>query len=112
MLKKLFTNRSSFVIFIAKRSAFIQSNADLGDEMKLLNDNKQFEKALDLFNKYKTKSNEQYSNWSIIQALRACTEIGDLHCGSNIHNLVSSRLKYDPYILPSLIHFYSKFIHQ
>ncbi|CAF3429058.1 unnamed protein product [Rotaria sp. Silwood2] len=112
MLKKLFTNRSSFVIFIAKRSAFIQSNADLGDEMKLLNDNKQFEKALDLFNKYKTKSNEQYSNWSLIQALRACTEIGDLQCGSNIHNLVSSRLKYDPYILPSLIHFYSKFIHQ
>ncbi|CAF5047829.1 unnamed protein product, partial [Rotaria sp. Silwood1] len=48
------------------------------------------------------------SNWIIIQTLKACSELRDIQRGSNIHNLVSSRLKHDPYILPSLIHFYRK----
>ncbi|CAF1413017.1 unnamed protein product, partial [Rotaria sordida] len=107
MLNKLVNNCLSFVIFIAKRSAIIRSNADLGGQIKLLNDKKEFKKSLELFDKYKEKNNiEKYSNWIIIRALKACTEIGDLKRGSNIHNLISSRLKYDPYVLPSLIHLY------
>ncbi|CAF0979125.1 unnamed protein product [Rotaria sordida] len=111
MLNKLVNNRLSFAIFIAKRSAIIKSNANLGDQMKLLNNKKEFKKSLELFDKYKEKNNiEKCSNCIIIQVLKACTEIGDLKHGSNIHNLISPRLKYDPYVLPSLIHLYSKFI--
>ncbi|CAF3391185.1 unnamed protein product [Rotaria socialis] len=47
------------------------------------------------------------SNWVIIQALKACSELRDIQRGSSIPNLVSSRLKHGPYIFPSLIHFYS-----
>ena len=60
--------------------------------------------------KLNEKNINQCSNWTIIQTLKACTERRDAQRGLKIHNLISSRLKYDPYVLPSLIHFYSKFI--
>ncbi|CAF5011819.1 unnamed protein product, partial [Rotaria sp. Silwood1] len=107
MLNKLVNNRLSFVVFFAKRLASIRFNVNLGEQMKMLNNNKQFERALELFDKYREETTiEKCSNWIIIQALKACTEIGDLQRGSNIHNLLSSRLKHDPYVLPSLIHLY------
>ena len=77
--------------------------------MKTFNDNKQFRKVLELFNKFNEKNINKCSNWIIIQALKACTKIGDIEYGFKIHNLISTRLKYDSYVLPSLINFYSKF---
>lgn len=108
MMNKLIRARLTFVIMAAKRSAFIRSNNHVGDQMKLLNDNKQFEKTLELFDKYKEKNIEKWSNWVIIQALKACTKLGDLQRGTSIHHLISSRLKHDPYVLPALIHFYGR----
>ncbi|CAF5134708.1 unnamed protein product, partial [Rotaria sp. Silwood1] len=91
---------------VAKRSLNIQSiDHNLGDRMKMLNDNKQYLQTLELIDKH-INNIEKCSNWTIIQTLKACSELRDIQRGSNIHNLVSSRLKHDPYILPSLIHFY------
>ncbi|CAF4069265.1 unnamed protein product, partial [Rotaria sp. Silwood1] len=84
----------------------IQSKSDLGSKMKSLNDNKQFKKALDLFDKYNKNNIEIYSSFIITQALKACASIGDLQRGSTIHHLISSRIKDDYYILASLIHLY------
>ncbi|CAF3847043.1 unnamed protein product, partial [Rotaria sp. Silwood1] len=106
MLKKLVNNPRIFLTVVAKRSLNIQSiDHNLGDRMKMLNDNKQYLQTLELIDKH-INNIEKCSNWIIIQTLKACSELRDIQRGSNIHNLVSSRLKHDPYILPSLIHFY------
>ena len=99
-----------FVILAGRRLASIQSNVNIGDQMKMLNDNKQYRKTLELFDAFNEKNIDKCSNWIIIHALKACTQISDVQRGLKIHNLISSRLKHDPYVLPSLIHFYSKFI--
>ncbi|CAM4802829.1 unnamed protein product [Rotaria magnacalcarata] len=102
----LITNYLRYVILVGRRLATTQSNVNIGDQMKMLNDNKQYTKALELFNTLNKQNIDKCSNWIIIQALKACTEINDVQHGSQIHNLISSRLKRDPYVLPSLIHFY------
>ncbi|CAF3847027.1 unnamed protein product [Rotaria sp. Silwood1] len=110
MLKKLVNNPRIFLTVVAKRSLNIQSiDHNLGDRMKMLNDNKQYLQTLELIDKH-INNIEKCSNWTIIQTLKACSELRDIQRDSNIHNVVSSRLKHDPYILPSLTHFYSKFI--
>ena len=108
MSTKLVNHRLSFLIVFLKRSVNIQSNFDLGKEMKLLNDNKQFKKALELFDKQKKNNIETFSSLTITQALKACAQLEDLQRGSTIHHLISSRIKDDSYILASLIHLYSK----
>ncbi|CAM4770602.1 unnamed protein product [Rotaria magnacalcarata] len=107
MLKKLVNNPRISLTVVAKRSANIQSiDSNLGDRMKMLNDNRQYLKTLELIDKHKNHI-ETCSNWVIIQALKACSELRDIQRGSSIHDLVSSRLKHDPYIFPALIHFYN-----
>ncbi|CAM4831443.1 unnamed protein product [Rotaria magnacalcarata] len=99
-------NYLRFLILAGRRLASTQSNVNIGDRMKILNDNKQYKKALELFDEFNEKTIDKCSNWIIIQALKACTQICDVQRGLKIHNLISSRLKQDPYVLPSLIHFY------
>ncbi|CAF3470182.1 unnamed protein product [Rotaria socialis] len=102
----LINNYLRFVLLAGRRLASTQSNVNIGDQMKILNDNKQYKKALELFDEFNEKTIDKCSNWIIIQALKACTQICDVQRGLKIHNLISSRLKHDPYVLPSLIHFY------
>jgi len=109
MSAKLLNHRLSLLTLFLKRSAIIRSDFDLGSQMKLLNDNKQFKKALELFDKYKKDNIETSSSWIITQALKACAHLEDLQRGSTIHHLISSRIKDDFYISASLIHLYSKF---
>ncbi len=109
MLSKLLNHNLSFLTLILKRSAIVRSDFDLSSQMKLLNDNKQFKKALELFNKYKKDNVETSSSFIITQALKACAHLEDLQLGSTIHHLISSRVKDDIYISASLIHLYSKF---
>jgi hypothetical protein len=106
---KLLNHRLSSVLISSKRSLIVQSNFNLGSEMKFLNDNKQFEKALQLFDKHKKNNTETFSSLIITQALKACTHLKDLQRGSTIHRLISSDMKNDFYISASLIHLYSKF---
>jgi hypothetical protein len=108
MLNKLLNSRpTSFIIFL-RQAATIQSNLNLGHEMKLLNDKNNL-KTLELFDKYKENNIETFFSFIITQALKACSQIGDLRRGENIHRLISSHMKNDSYVLVSLIHLYSKF---
>ncbi len=109
MFNKLLNHRSIFQIIFLKRSATVRSDFDLGNQMKLLDDKKQFNKALQLFDQYKENNTAIYSSFPISQALKACAQIGDLQRGSTIHHLISSHTKKDSHILASLIHLYSKF---
>jgi len=87
----------------------IESDSKLANQMKVLNDAKQFRKTLQLFNKNKDNNNiNTCSSTIIIQALKACSQLGDLKSGSTIHNLISSRIKNDSWILVSLINMYSQ----
>ena len=94
---------------ITKRLITNRQNFNLGYEMKLLNDKKEYQKALELFDKMKDKNIEKVSSMMITQALKASTQINDFQRGSNIHQMISSRLKIDNHILTSLIHFFSMF---
>ncbi len=109
MLNKLFNHRLSSTIIIVKRPVTIKSDFDLVTQMKLFNDQKQFKKALELFDKHKDNKMETCSDFMINQVLKACTNISDLQRGLNIHHMISSRTKKNPYILTSLIHLYSMF---
>jgi hypothetical protein len=94
------------MVFV-KRSVVTQS-FELGQKMKLLNDNGQLRKVLELFDKHKKNNAETFSSFIITQSLKACANLKDLQRGSTIHHLISSRIKDDWYILASLIHLYSK----
>ncbi len=111
LLKRSITNHLTFLTINIQRLSTNQSNIGLDNQMKLLNDKKQFKECLDLFDKYKEKHKQQFSSLAITQLLKACVHSGDFERGAAIHNLVSSRLKTDFHILTSLIHFYSRFIH-
>ncbi|CAF1122422.1 unnamed protein product [Adineta ricciae] len=79
-----------------------QLNIEL--EMRRLNQRKQFTKTLDLFDKHQNRGT--LTDRIIVQALKACTQLGSLERGQNIHKKLSSQLKNDIYVQTSLIHFY------
>jgi hypothetical protein len=110
MLSRLSNDRLKYLINVIQRWESIQSNISLDKQMKNLNDKKQYEKCLDLFDEYKQMNKKDLSSLSVSQALKACTQIGDFQRGLNIDSILSSRLKNDSTIITSLIHFYSKFI--
>lgn len=110
---KLLNRRLSAVLVFSKRIIIIQSDIDLGKQMKVLNDNKQFKKALELFDKQKENNTEIFSSLIITQALKACAHLKDLQYGKMIHRLISScTIKDDFFISASLIHLYSKFLEE
>jgi hypothetical protein len=77
-------------------------------EMKKLNDEKEFLKAIALFDKHKQQ--EIPTDRSFVQALKACTRLGDVKRGVNIHKELSNHSLNNIYIQSALIHFYSKLI--
>jgi hypothetical protein len=109
MSNKLLNHRLLSLMHLAKRSLIIKSNSNLAYEMKLLNDNKQFKKTIQLFDKQNKNKIETLSSFVFTQALKACAQLKDLHYGKIIHNSLSSHMKQDSYISASLIHLYSKF---
>ncbi|UJR28525.1 hypothetical protein I4U23_009762 [Adineta vaga] len=108
MLNKLFTYRLSINnIFSVKRSIYVPKNEwNLVDQMKLMNKNKQFKQALQLFDKHSNKNINQISNLVLTQVLKSCAGLRDFQRGTMVHNIVSNRLDKDSYLLTSLIHFY------
>ncbi|CAM4844803.1 unnamed protein product [Rotaria magnacalcarata] len=74
--------------------------------MKLLNDKKQFEKALAIFDQYGISNILTLSNFTITQVLKACAHMGDLQRGKVIHNLIASKTENDIYVSSTLIHMY------
>lgn len=104
---KLLNYRLSSLLVFVKRSIITQPNIDLGNQMKLSNDKKQFKKVLELFDKYKKNNNEKFSSLIMTQTLKACSHLEDLQRGLDIHRLISSHIKHDFYICASLIHLFS-----
>ena len=113
MLTKLLNFPStSFTIFF-RTASNLRSDFELGKQMKLYNDNKQFKKVLDLFDHYNENNNAKTCYSLVItQVLKACAHLGDIKRGKVVHEMVSSRAGKDLYILVSLIHMYSKFKNQ
>jgi len=110
MLNRLIYNRVRSLTAVLKCSVTYRSDIDLAKEMKILNDNKQFEKALNLFDTYKEKDIKTISSFVITQALKACTQTGDIQRGLTIYKLVPIQMRHDSYILASLIHLLSMLI--
>ena len=95
-----------FPRFICRR--FASTFIDLGVQIKQLNDAKQFQKAIDLFN---TNYQHQQSNLSALtvnQALKACIELGDFNHAIDLHQRLSSKLLNNYFIRNSLIRLYSE----
>ena len=92
------------MIYKATNSTYI----NIETEMKMLNDRKEFAKAIALFDRH--KSQEIPTDRAIVQALKACTRLGDVKCGVNIHKQLSNHSLKNSYIQSTLIYFYSKLI--
>ncbi|CAF0865251.1 unnamed protein product [Adineta ricciae] len=92
-----------------KRSISIQNKEwNLVTQMKLMNNNKQFKKALRLFDEQTSddKNMKKISSLVFTQVLKSCAGLPDFQRGITIHRIVSNRLDKDSYLLTSLIHFY------
>ena len=109
MLAKWRNDRCRSLVVLASRLTATRLDESLGYQMKVLNDKKQFKKALALFDTCRPSDPKApLSSTMIAQALKACANIRDLERGVNIHQLVSARNGENTYILASLIHLYSK----
>ena len=75
--------------------------------MKRLNKDKKFSETLHLFDSYMKMNPGALSSTLITQALKACTQVEDQQQGLKIRKIIPNHLITDPYVLPSLIHFYS-----
>jgi hypothetical protein len=100
--------RSTLVSVIHKATNSTQINIET--EMKNLNGRKEFVKAIALFDKHKHKHQEMPTDRAVVQALKACTRLGDVKRGVNIHKELANHSLKDVYIQSALIHFYSKLI--
>ncbi|CAF5211470.1 unnamed protein product, partial [Rotaria magnacalcarata] len=78
MATRLLSHCLPFPKVFLKRFSNIKSYINLGTEMKLLNDKKQFEKALALFDQHGINNILTLSNFTITQVLKACAHMGDL----------------------------------
>ena len=99
--------RSSLVL--VARLVSSQCDINLGDQMKVLNEKKQFKQVLHLFDECQTNNTKALSSMVITEALAASTNLHDLHRGTTIHQLVSAPLDDDACVSSALIRLYSKF---
>jgi uncharacterized membrane protein YukC len=81
---------------------------DFNNQLKQLNNNKQYEKVINLFENY----SQQHipTDIAINQTLKACIELGDLKRASDIHQRLSPQSKKNHFIQTNLIRLFSKFI--
>ncbi|CAM4844936.1 unnamed protein product, partial [Rotaria magnacalcarata] len=106
MTTRLLNHWLSFPKVSLKRLNNTKSYINLGTEMKLLNDKKQFEKALAIFDQHGINNITTLSNFAITQVLKACAHMRDIQRGKIIHNLIASETKNDIYVSSTLIHMY------
>jgi len=72
--------------------------------MKKLIDSKQYQKALDVFD----KQSKMLTDFDINMALKSCSKLHDYQRGIKIHQQLSSNSLNNCFIQTSLIHFYSE----
>ena len=86
----------------------LRATCSLGMKMKTLNDKKQFQEAIYLFNECDRKGSRNISDAAIGQALKSVTNIKDFKGGLDIYRRYSSRIEKNAFTLASIIHFHSK----
>ncbi|CAF5183329.1 unnamed protein product, partial [Rotaria magnacalcarata] len=106
MTTRLLNHWLSFPKVSLKRLNNTKSYINLGTKMKLLNDKKQFEKALAIFDQHGINNITTLSNFAITQVLKACAHMRDIQRGKIIHNLIASETKNDIYVSSTLIYMY------
>ena len=106
--RDLYRHVSCFIfIRVERRLYHFQSAPQIFDQMKMLNDRKQYHEVLALFDTWKMTSPSKIPSMVITQVLKACAGTGNLQLGKNLHQMIKSDLAEDPYITASLIHLYS-----
>lgn len=73
--------------------------------MKRLNDNRQFQKSLALFEAHMAN---QPNAFTVNQALKACIQLGEINRGIAIYQNLSSSLINNHFIQANLIHLYRR----
>ena len=109
MIRSCPAGRIASLTLASIRSLTSRSDFDLQKEMKRLNDNRQHEKALALFDTHEKTNKVKLSEAVVTQVLKACAKLGDVQRGSRIYKAVASRIEGDSYTLTSLIHLFSEF---
>jgi hypothetical protein len=94
--------------FCGSRSSTTRNVDKVEIEMKRLNDERQYRKALSLFDELHRRR-EMPRDQAIVQALKACTQTKDHARGIYIHKHLSEKSTSNKFIQSALIHFYSEF---
>lgn len=97
--------------FIVRTSTSKSSISTAENQMKMMIAKRKFHEVIDLFDSYTQKHFQVTSSILVTHVLKAYTQLGDRQRGLQLHKTISSSLKQDPYVLSSLIHFYSEFYH-
>ena len=92
--------------FICRRH--VSSAVNLYGRLKQLNDAKEFQGTLDLFNQHVRQQSP--TDLAIFQALKACIELGDVQLASSIHRNLSSESMNNSFILTNLIRLFCKYL--
>ena len=110
ILHRFLINHSRSVITTGKYLSILRFDSGLANQMKRLKEENKFDRVLQLYDTY-NKDNHPKSLPSriVTEALKACTKINDLQRAKYIHHRLSSSNQSDPYIVSSLIDFYSTF---
>ena len=104
--QRLIERRSCSIILIFNRSTTFQASLAIARQMKMLNEQKQHRKVLQLFDSYRKNPSAPLAGMMINQALKACTQTRDLKRGTEIHREISSQVTNDPYVTASLVLLY------
>jgi hypothetical protein len=75
--------------------------------MKKLNDNRQLQKAIELYEDQIKKENKQNTSLAVNQALKACIELDDIKRANDISNKLSPTRANNPFIQANLIRLHS-----
>ncbi|CAF2853700.1 unnamed protein product [Rotaria sp. Silwood2] len=86
---------------------FLSTLIDLGSQMKKLNDNGQFQKAIDLYEDQIEKQNKRSTSLIVNQALKACIELNDIKRGKDIYKNLCPSMANNSFIQANLIRLYS-----
>ncbi len=100
---------NSFIRFLSRR--LLSTSSNLGAEIKQLNDNGEFQKAIDLYEDQIKKQNKQNNGFVVSQALKACLELDDIKRAKDILKNLSSIVASNHYIQTNIIRLHSKLFH-
>ena len=110
MSAKLLNTRFSSLTLVTKRFLAIRSDSDVANRMKIFNQQKKYQKTIELFHEHKQIYDiAQCSSYITAQLLKACVQLNNVSLGKMIHHQISSDMANNPFVLLQLISLYSKY---